>query len=145
MPDLSHESSIEFWNGFMNGSISHIIKFIEHTESWVDKESPNVVESLSKLGSFFDTATESSTLSAEELVKICAGLHLSQKLRIMQLSDSVSPGLATKMIKAAEDNASKDDLNKIFLQRNLIFERMRIISRLLSPHRIQLVQKIYES
>jgi intracellular multiplication protein IcmW len=145
MPDLSHESAIEFWNGFMSGSIAHIIAFIEHTENWVNSSDPTVVESLAKLGTYLDTATEESNLSEEELVKICAALHLSQKLRIMQISDSISPGLATKMIKAAEANAADDNMSKIFLQRNLIFERMRIISRLLSPNRIQLVQKIYES
>jgi len=49
------------------------------------------------------------------------------------------------MIKDAEKNAANNPAANTFLKRNLIFERMRIISRLLAPSRIQLVQKIYES
>ena len=145
MPDLSHESAIEFWKNFMGGAVLPIIEFIEHTESWVESHNPEIEGALTELGNYLDTATDASNLSEIDLVRICAYLHLSQKLRIMQLVDSIAPGAATKMIKEAEKSALDDGCAKTFLQRNLVFERMRISARLFSPARIQMVQKIYES
>lgn len=145
MNKLSHEASQQFWREFMGGSIYHIIDFIENTESWVTKDDSSVNEALGKLEGLIDKITESSNLDPKHLVSTCALLHLSQKLRVMQLSDTAAPGLATKMIKAAEQSASEDESCYISLQRNLIFERMRIIERILSPQRIQLVQKLYEA
>ena len=129
----------------MGGAVAPIISFIEHTEDWVESQNISTEEALEKLGRYLDTATDASNLSESDLVNICAYIHLSQKLRIMQVVDSIAPGAATKMIKDAEKNAANNPAANTFLKRNLIFERMRIISRLLAPSRIQLVQKIYES
>ena len=145
MPDLSHESAVKFWNSFMGGSVAPVISFIEHTEDWVDSQNISTEEALQKLGSYLDTATDTSNLSETDLVNICAYIHLSQKLRIMQVVDSIAPGVATKMIKEAEKSAATNPAANTFLKRNLVFERIRIISRLFAPNRIQLVQKIYES
>ena len=129
----------------MGGAVAPIIKFIEHTEDWVESDNPATQEALVSLGEYLDTATDASNLAEIDLVRICAYLHLSQKLRIMQVVDSIAPGTATKMITEAEKNAVNDDAANAFLKRNLIFERIRIISRIVAPSRIQMVQKIYES
>ena len=57
MPDLSHESAVEFWNSFMGGSVAPIITFIEHTEDWVDSQNLSTEEALNKLGEYLDTVT----------------------------------------------------------------------------------------
>lgn len=145
MPDLSHEGSIQFWREYMGGSIYDIINFIEQTEDWVASNDPKVEEALKNLADYFDQANSKTEFSHEDLITICAYVYLSQKLSIMQALDNTQPGLATQLIQTAE-KAPKDDISSTtFLKRNIIFERMRILSRVLNPDRIQLVQKIYES
>ena len=141
MPDLSRESTLDFWMTFMGGSVSPIIEFIEHSEEWINIEDE---AALSQLGQHLDTLSSESSLSELDYVRVCAKLYLSQKLRIMQILDSVSPGFATKMIDSAQNNASDDPLAKAFLQRNLIFERMRIMRRIFASDRVQLIQRLYE-
>lgn len=145
MPNLSHESSIEFWKDFMGGAVLNIIEFIEQTEDWVISNDPKIQEALEKLGSYLDTADNKTNLDHNHLIHICAYIHMSQKLRIMQALDNIQPGLATQLIQTAEKSAKSDKNAHTFLQRNLLFERMRILSRVLAPDRIQTVQKIYES
>ena len=145
MADLSHKSSIEFWQSFMNGAVYPIIEFIEGTEHFAEENNANLAEDIQRVGQFLESATSLADDSEEHLVKICAPLYLSQKLRIMQLTDALSPGYATKMIKKAEEKALEDKSCEIFLKRNLLFERLRIVSRIFTEERIQLVQGLYEA
>ena len=55
----------------------------------------------------------------------------------------LKPGTASGVMKHAEE-ASKnadhpDECAKLFLRRNLVFERLQLLSRLFSPNRIFLV------
>lgn len=145
MSTLSHDSSKEFWKDFMGGSIYDIIDFIEQTEDWVVSNDPTVNEALDKLSQYFTQADSKSALPHTDLIHVCAYVYLSQKLRIMQSLDNIQPGLATQLIQTAEKAPTKDSSAFVFLQRNLIFERMRILSRILHSDRIQLVKKLYES
>lgn len=144
MPDLSHESALDFWKTFMGGSVAHIIQFIEHTEDWVQLSAEDSA-ALEDFGKHLDNINSDTKINEQDVAEACATLHLSQKLRVMQALDAVSPGFATRMITSAEKNAMNSERSKMFLQRNLIFERMRIISRVFSKSRLQLVQKLYEN
>lgn len=145
MPNFSHENAKQFWKEFMGGSIYDLINFIEQTEGWTVSQDDQLDDALKKLGTFFDTATSNTTVPKELLLRVCASVYLSQKLRIMQALDTLQPGGATELIQHAEKTADTDPYAQAFLQRNLRFERMRILTRILTPERIQLVQKIYES
>jgi intracellular multiplication protein IcmW len=145
MADLSHKSSVEFWQSFMNGAVYPIIEFIEGTEHFAEEHNANLTEDLERVGHFLGSATALADGSEEYLVKVCAPIYLSQKLRIMQLADALSPGCATRMIKKAEEKALEDKSCEIFLKRNLLFERLRIVSRIFTEERIQLVQGLYEA
>ena len=145
MAKLDHESSKEFWQSFMDGSVYPIIQFIEETEDWVDLSHKDLDSSLTSLGDYFQSPPENVALNHLDLVHVCAPLHLSQKLRIMQIVDRISPGTATKMISAAEEHAENDPLASIFLKRNILFERIRILVRVLNPIRIKMVQELYET
>lgn len=145
MPDLTHEGAKQFWSEFMNGSIYDVIAFIEQAEHWTVSDDPRVVEALETLSKKFENADSKTSFSHDHLIRICAYVHLSQKLKIMQELDTIHPGLATKLIQSAEQAPPEDKDAATFLKRNVIFERMRILSRILTPKRIQMVQKIYES
>ena len=59
--------------------------------------------------------------------------------------DMAYPGSASKVIMFAEDNTKSDsDIYGIFLRRNIVFERLRLLSRVFSEERIQLVTKALE-
>lgn len=145
MANLSHEGSLQFWKEFMGGSIYEIVDFIEQTEDWVASDDPKVEEAMKNLSEFFDQATSKNEFSHQDLIQICAYIYLSQKLSVMQTLDNIQPGLATHLIQTAESAPKDDDASSTFLKRNVIFERMRILSRVLDPERIQLVQRVYES
>ena len=100
---------------------------------------------MTQLGEYLDAPPEKVAFNHLDLVHVCATLYLSQKLRIMQIVDRISPGTATKMISAAEEHAETDELAKIFLARNIQFERMRILIRVMDPKRVKMVQEIYET
>lgn len=144
MASLDHESARSFWQDFMGGSVYPIISFIEESEDWVQVNTPEMQESLDKLGQYLDHPPTGVLLNHLDLVKSCALLYMSQKLRIMQIVDGITPGCATKMISEAEKHASTEPLARIFLDRNIRFERMRILSRVLDSKRIKIVQEIYE-
>ena len=82
MPSLSHDSALGFWKEFMNGSVFPIIQFIEGSEDWVNTDDPEIITSLERLSEFLGTASDKTNLSEIDFVKVCAPLHLSQKLRI---------------------------------------------------------------
>ena len=145
MAKLDHDSSRVFWQSFMGGSVYPVIEFIEETEDWIKLDHPDIDSALDELGTYLDAPPEKVAFDHLDLVRICATLHLSQKLRIMQIVDQISPGTATKMISTAEEHTESDELAKIFLARNIQFERMRILIRVMSPKRIKMVQEIYES
>ncbi len=129
----------------MGGAIYPIIEFIEGTEHWGLAHNEAVSQDLDRLGEFLESATSLNAVNEEDFIKLCAPLFLSQKLRIMQITDALSPGYATKMIKKAEEKSLEDNNCAIFLKRNILFERIRIISRIFTPERIQMVQILYET
>jgi|AntRauTorckE5430_2_1112549.scaffolds.fasta_scaffold00045_35 intracellular multiplication protein IcmW len=145
MPDLSHEGSKQFWKEFMNGSIYKIIDFIEQTEDWVVSNDPKTIDALAQLSDYLEKADSKTEFPQKQFIHICAYAHLSQKLKIMHTLDTIQPGLATQLIQTAEKSPKSNLSASIFLKRNLLFERMRILSKILAPNRIQIVQKIYES
>ena len=144
MPCLDHENSLQFWQHFMGGAVYDIIDFLEKNESWTISSNSDVEVALSKLGNQLEIATSNVDFDETTLVHVCSLVSMSQKLRIMQCLDSIKPGMATRVISTAEFLADKDTLAKIFLERNMKFERIRILQRVFSPKRIQQVQKLYE-
>ena len=144
MPSLDRKDAREFWKNFLDGSVYQIVSFLEASETWALTTNSDVEVALAKLGDTLDQAQQGFAFDLTALVTISSTINMSQKLRIMQLVDSVSPGTATQMISHAEANASSNTYAALFLQRNMIFERMRILSRLLSTQRITTVQNVYE-
>ena len=144
MPNLDHESSLQFWQHFMGGAVYDTIEFLEKNESWTLADHESIQEQLATLGQELDKGSNTMDFDLTSLIRICSLLHMSQKLRIMQCVDAIKPGTATRMISASESASSSDELAKIFLQRNMIFERTRILQRILSPDRLQKLRKLYE-
>jgi intracellular multiplication protein IcmW len=59
--------------------------------------------------------------------------------------DNAYPGAAAKVLMYAEENTkSEQDNPGIFLRRNIVFERLRLLGRVFAPDRLKLVLKALE-
>ena len=76
---------------------------------------------------------------------MAAYLKATRKLLLMQTLDTAYPGAASKLLMQAENSSkSPNDAPGLFLKRNVIFERLRLLSRVFSPERLEMVLKILE-
>lgn len=59
--------------------------------------------------------------------------------------DNAHPGAAAKVLMYAEEHTQSDQDNSgVFLRRNIVFERLRLLSRVFAPDRLKLVLKALE-
>jgi intracellular multiplication protein IcmW len=78
-------------------------------------------------------------------VILVSQLKTGRGLRILQALDTVHPGSASKILIHAEESSSTDtDPAGFFLKRNIIFERLRLLSRTFSEQRLQLITRALE-
>ena len=144
MPSLDLNSSRTFWTHYMNGSVKDIIAFLESKEHDLSGNIPEILSLLEDLGNELDDAKDMSKIKMLDLIKVASLTHMSQKLRLMQCVDTIEPGTATRMISYAESFAETDPYAKRFLERNTIFERVRILQRVYQPSRLELLMSLYE-
>ncbi|UTC24435.1 hypothetical protein MMH89_04280 [Candidatus Comchoanobacter bicostacola] len=144
MPELDLKSTRAFWMTHMSGSVFNVINFLEKHEQDLLADNPEVQTHLSSLGFLLSQADKLSDDRLQDAVNISANLHMSQKLRLMQLLDSVQPGFASKMIKQAEVDMDDDENAATFIERNTKFERVRILQEVYAPERMTMISEIYE-
>ena len=80
----------------------------------------------------------------KNLIKLLVSLKTGRALRVLQYIDQLQPGSASKLLIYAEVSGETDELAKFFLQRNLIFERMQLLSRVFSPVRFKLIMDAFD-
>lgn len=148
MPNLSHEESAKYWNEYMDPMIYRVITFMESVENWTIDGDPKLEEALKKLGEELDDieAVDMNTLGEEEkFIRIVSQIKTSRGLRLLQSIDTVHPGSASKVLVHAEETSiSANDPAGYFLKRNIIFERLRLLSRVFSEYRLNIVAKALE-
>ena len=146
MPKLDLKSSHEYWQQYGDDTIYKVIAFMETVEDWTVDGDPELEENLNKLGAALDKI-ESFTLGKEDLiVKLCSHLKTSRILRILQAIDTVKGGAAARIISYAQTmfDRKNNPICNLFLQRNVAFERMRLLSRVFSSERLALLEQILE-
>ena len=143
MPSFELDSTRSFWEQYMNGQVADIIKYMELFESGSTQSDENVQPLLKEFEEKLDQASSVEGLALSDLIHIAASMHMSQKLRLMQVVDSISPGVATKMISVAESNQDQPASAK-FLERNKKFERIRILKEVYHPSRLNALMSLYE-
>lgn len=148
MPDLSHKASLEYWHDFMDPMIYRVIAFMESVENWTldgETELENAMQILGKTLDDIQSIDISSLGAEEEFVKIVGQIKTGRGLRLLQAIDTVHPGSASKvLIHAEETSLSPNDPAGFFLKRNIVFERLRLLSRVFSKHRLSLVARALE-
>ena len=118
---------------------------METMEEWCLDNDPLVDESLNDLFNAFESGNLEIVSQHQTLINILAYIRMSRKLRIMQALDSIEPGSASKLISYAEENSISNEACKTFIRRNVAFERLRILNRILHPERLKIVTKSMET
>ena len=148
MPDLSHEASLQYWFEYVDPMIYRVIVFLESVEVWTLDGKPELEESLKKIGHELDDIQniDLGALSHEEtFIRLAANIKSGRGLRLLQAIDMVHPGSASKvLIHAEETTTGSHDPAGIFLKRNIAFERLRLLARVFSTYRLQLVTRALE-
>ena len=145
MPDFSNAASHEFWHDYQDPSIYRVIAFMEGVEDWTYDNHPNLESKIKELGDTLDSIGSIELNANEEFVQLCACIKTGRCLRILMCLDTAYPGAASKVIMHAENTTSSDsDMAGLFLKRNLIFERLRLLGRVFSKERFDFITKALE-
>ena len=148
MPDLSPKGVHEFWKQYQDSMIYRVVSFLEGVEDWILDGDPSLEAEMKNLGQELDDISkiDLSKLSHEpDFIEICNATSSARTLRLLQAIDTIHPGSASKLLIHAEENSkSPEDPAGLFLRRNIVFERLRLLSRVFSSERTQLVLKALE-
>ncbi|MBA3661634.1 MAG: phosphoesterase [Gammaproteobacteria bacterium] len=145
MPKLDLISSHEFWKNYDDAMIYRVISFMETAEDFTLDGTPALEEAIKKLGETFDTISNFELGKEDQFVALCSHIKTSRILRLLQSIDTIDPGSASKLLMYAEENNSPENtMAGLFLRRNIVFERLRLLARVFSQERFDLVLKVLE-
>ncbi len=145
MPDLSNKGSHQYWHEYKDPIIYRVISFMEGVEDWTLDGDQKLEEALSKLGMTLEDIANIDLQQEDKFIQLCAYIKAGRALRLMQCLDTAHPGAASKLLMHAEEvSQSSEDVPGLFLRRNIVFERLRLLGRVFAPERLALVQKALE-
>lgn len=145
MPNLDLKSSHEFWKNYDDPMIYRVIAFMETVEKFCLDGEPELEKSMQSLGEKLDELNSFELAKEDQFITLCAHLKTSRILRLLQAIDTIDPGSASKLLMYAEENNTPDNtMASLFLRRNIVFERLRLLARVFSSERLALVLKVLE-
>ncbi len=145
MPDLSHPAVHKFWHEYQDPSIYKVITLMEGVEDWTLDGHPEFEESLRKLGETLEEIGNIDLQLEESMIDVVCHVKTGRGLRLLMCLDMAYPGAAAKVLMHAEEITKSDtDTAGIFLRRNIVFERLRLLSRIFAPDRFKLILKTLE-
>lgn len=148
MPDLSREASAQYWFEYIDPMIYRVITFMENVEDWTLDGNPEFEEAMTQLGKELDDIEklDMTALNEEEkFIRIVGNIKSGRGLRLLQAIDTVHPGSASRvLIHAEETSLGSHDPAGYFLKRNIVFERLRLLSRVFCQYRLKLVLRALE-
>lgn len=145
MPKLDLISSHEFWKSYDDPMIYRVISFMETVEDFTMDGNPSLEKIMDTLGAEFDKLSSFELGKEDQFIALCAHIKTSRILRLLQTIDTIDPGSASKLLMYAEENNTPDNMMAgLFLKRNIIFERLRLLARVFSEERFDLVLGVLE-
>lgn len=148
MPDLSHEASAEYWFNYLDPTIYRVITFMESVEDWTLDGNPEFEAAMTQLGKELDDIEKldmNALAEEEKFIRIVGNIKTGRGLRLLQAIDVAHPGSASRvLIHAEETSLSSYDPAGYFLKRNIVFERLRLLSRVFCQYRLKLVLRALE-
>lgn len=145
MTDLSNKAVHQFWHDYKDPMIYRVISFMEGVEDWTLDGDPDLEAAITKLGNTLEDIGNIDLQKEDLFIKLATYVKAGRALRLMQCLDTAHPGAASKLLMHAEETSiSSDDIPGLFLRRNIVFERLRLLGRVFSEERIKLVSKALE-
>lgn len=145
MPDLSNEAVHQFWKDYKDPMIYRVISFMESVEDWTLDDQPELEAAMARLGETLEDIGNIDLQQEDEFIKVATYIKAGRGLRLLQCMDVAYPGAASKLLMHAEENTqSIEDVPGLFLRRNIVFERLRLLARVFAPERFQLLLKALE-
>lgn len=145
MPDLSHKMVHQFWKEYQDPIIYRVITFMEGVEDWTLDGDPQLEKTINQLGETLEDIGNIDLQQEDAMIKLVAHIKTGRGLRLLMCLDTAYPGAAAKVLMHAEETTQKDnDIPGIFLRRNLVFERLRLLGRVFAADRFKLIVKSLE-
>lgn len=145
MPDLSNEAVHQFWHEYKDPMIYRVISFMEGVENWTLDGDEALESAMAKLGEALEDIGNIDLQQEDQFIQVATYIKAGRALRLLQCMDIAYPGAASKLLMHAEETSqSSDDVPGLFLRRNIVFERLRLLGRVFSPERFTLVLKALE-
>jgi len=150
MPDLHQDAVHAFWDSYDRRTLYRVIVSIERVEHWTLDDIPEVETALIRLGEAMDQAQSFELSDEAKFIRVLANTHASKALRILQSLDIAKPGSASQLLMYAEgaseegEGKTPDRFAQLFLRRNLVFERLQLLSRVFAAQRLTLILKAME-
>lgn len=150
MPDLHLDAVHAFWDSYDRRTLYRVIVAIERVEHWVLDSNVAVDAALIRLGEVMDQAAGAEISEEGKIIRILVNTRASRALRILQSLDIAKSGTASQILMYAEEASSAaegktpDKYATLFLRRNLVFERLQLLSRVFAPQRVSLILKALE-
>ena len=146
MPDLSHKAVHQFWNDYQDPIIYRVISFMEGVEDWTIDGDPKFEAALNELGNALEDIGNIDLALEKDMIELATYIKTGRCLRLLMCLDQAYPGAAAKVLMHAEEITKSDkDTAGIFLRRNIVFERLRLLGRVFSPERFKLILGALES
>jgi len=150
MPDLTHQAVHQFWHQYPDPTIYRVITFMEGVENWTIDDNPQLEDAIKRLGGVLDNLGKIELKQENYFIELVAHIKTGRGLRLLMSLDNAHPGAAAKVISKAEKNKNSlpkeknDDVSVIFIRRNVVFERLRLLGRVFSQDRFRLILKSLE-
>lgn len=145
MTDLSHDAVHRFWRDYEDPMIYRVISFMEGVEDWTLDGNPALEAAIKALGEELDKVGNYELGNPDAFIRLAGNIKMGRGLRLLQSMDTAHPGAASKLLIHAEEiSEHNDDPPGLFLRRNIIFERLRLLSRIFASERISLVLSALE-
>lgn len=145
MPDLSYKAVHDFWREYPDPSILRVITFMESVEDWTLDGTSEVEEAMEKFATILDDIGNIDLQQEDNMIEVLAHIKTGRGLRLLMCLDMAYPGAASKILmKAEEISRSQADHAGLFLRRNVVFERLRLLGRVFAEDRLKLVTKALE-
>jgi intracellular multiplication protein IcmW len=142
MPDLSSKGVHKFWHEHQDPMIYKVVSFMENIENWTLDGDPELEKAITKLATALDNIGFIDLQEEGKLIQIAAYIKTGRMLRLLQCMDMAHPGAASKLLMFAKTSSeSTDGTSEVFLRRNIVFERLRILGRVFAADRLDAILK----
>lgn len=143
MPSLKSKDVHKFWHDHHDKAIYKAVALMESVENWTVDDNSDLEKLLEQLGKELDKMDQIELQEEDRIIKIGVSIKTGRMLRLLQCIDVACPGAASKIFNVAKSlSKSSDDVYGVFLRRNIVFERMRVLSRVFSEERISDILKV---